>query len=447
MKILSNPDGIVFRTLGEMRLPENGSILRPSLFAVPYDINGRKLVFNTLTRQTVEAPELFELFENKSVFPFDDGNADIAKLVRLRFIVPKDADEVKSYLGIVEVIRLFTKKNTLGHKGYVILPTTACNARCFYCYESGIEFKSMDDKTADDAVDYIVRTKSDDSVRIQWFGGEPLLGEAVIDRICAGLQKKGIDYASTIITNGSLITPELAEKMRTVWNINNAQITLDGTREEYLRRKAYVSGYEDAYERVMNGIGLLLDVGIRVSIRLNADDENIDDLFLLADELKQRFGGYKHVFVYPRSLFSGCGAVKRGKSVPLHGRVFELYKKLYELGLSTSKSDHGLRPYFCMADIPNGASAIAPDGRLFACEHMSAENEIGSIYDYDEEWERRSRFIETNRRVNKCPECIDCPFMPQCTVSAHCPVEDEDCISMLRFHTAQLLLKYAYDKR
>lgn len=305
----------------------------------------------------------------------------------------------------------------------------------------------MDDKTADDAIDYIVRTKSDGVTRIQWFGGEPLLGEATIDRICAGLQKKGVDFISAIITNGSLITPSLAEKMSTVWNVKNAQITLDGTREEYMRRKAYVPGYEDAYERVMNGIGLLLDVGIRVSIRLNADDENIDDLFLLADELKKRFGGNKYVHVYPRSLFSGCGAIKRGKAVPLHGRVFELYKKLHELGLNSFTSEYGLSAYRCMADMPNGASAIAPDGKLFACEHMTPETEIGSIYDYGEEWERRRRFVEANRRVQKCPDCVDCPFLPQCTVSAHCPVEDEDCISMLRFYIKQMLLKYAYNKR
>lgn len=443
MKFLTKPDGNVFKTLGSGRLPENGSMIRPSLFAVPYDVCGKKLIFNTMTRQTLEAEDIFDIFLNKRELAFDKENADMAELVRRHFLVPKNADEVKNYLGTIEVLRLLDKKLAPGHKAYVILPTTACNARCFYCYENGIEFKSMDDKTADDVVNYIIKSNSDGNVNIRWFGGEPLMGEGAIDRICAGLDKNGIVFFSTITTNASLVTPELAKKMHDVWKIRHAQITLDGRREEYLRRKAYVPGYEDAYERVIAGIHLLLDNKIGVSIRLNADENNIDELFLLADELAEEFKNRRNIIVYANALFAGCAGGNRSSDTALHGSIALLSEKLYRLGIASKHNEGRLTTYRCMADTPNGAAVIAPDGKLFCCEHMIPESEVGSIYDCADEWKRRRVFVEINQRAKKRPECLKCRFLPECTLSAHCPTEGADCVGTYEQLTAQRLLKYS----
>lgn len=46
------------------------------------------------------------------------------------FIVPADEDEVEKVLAIQRMNNYSTR-----FAGFQILPTTACNARCFYCYE------------------------------------------------------------------------------------------------------------------------------------------------------------------------------------------------------------------------------------------------------------------------------------------------------------------------
>lgn len=101
-----------------------------------------------------------------------ENDADICEFITQRYIVSSDADEAKNYIATIEVLRLLGKKLATGHKGYVILPTTACNARCFYCYESGIEFKSMDDAMAEAVVSYFADSKPEGSIAIHWFGGE-----------------------------------------------------------------------------------------------------------------------------------------------------------------------------------------------------------------------------------------------------------------------------------
>ncbi|MFR2168114.1 MAG: radical SAM protein [Coprococcus sp.] len=69
-----------------------------------------------------------------------------------------------------------------------IYPTQACNARCFYCFEQKEQKYWMTEETADEVVDYITRTLSvDNELVFRWFGGEPLLGEKIIDRIITGV--------------------------------------------------------------------------------------------------------------------------------------------------------------------------------------------------------------------------------------------------------------------
>ena len=437
MRFLTNPDKNVFRTLGEGRFPKNGSLVKPSHYAVPFAIGRRTLVFSTLTRQVLDPEERIDIFLERTEFPFDENDAGLKELIKQRFIVSSDADEVKNYIGTVEVLRMLSKKHAPGHKSYVILPTTACNARCFYCYESGVEFKSMDDAMADAAVDYIVRSKSEGSISITWFGGEPLMGERAIDRICAGLVQNGIEFKSSITTNASLITPQLAEKMREVYKIHHAQITLDGRREEYLKRKAYVN-IENAYEKVMRSIELLLENGIRVNIRLNVDENNLDDLFLLADELKEKFGDARGVSAYAMALYRfGEG----GERDNLYVGIEKLNEKLHSCGL-TRGSAARLRTHRCMADVPNGASVIAPDGKLCCCEHMICESVIGSVFDYEKEWELRERFISDNLRAKKRPECFFCPFLPHCTLEGHCPVESSDCKNAAELYIKKQLLTF-----
>ena len=75
-----------------------------------------------------------------------------------------------------------------------ILTTTKCNARCFYCYEHGVEKKDMDQDVAVALINYIKENIGQRKLHITWFGGEPLVNKKVIDYISSTLTSLKIDF-------------------------------------------------------------------------------------------------------------------------------------------------------------------------------------------------------------------------------------------------------------
>ena len=82
-----------------------------------------------------------------------------------------------------------------------------------------------------------------------------------------------MDYESGMITNASLLTPEILQKMKGLWKLKTLQLSMDGAEQDYIRRKQYTI-YHDEYHTVMNNINLLADADIEVTIRCNVDEEN-----------------------------------------------------------------------------------------------------------------------------------------------------------------------------
>ena len=168
MKTLLPPDPFIKTAVQDGRLPESGTACRPSLFALPVKLGGSELVFNTFTRQLIDAEELTELFVSPHDIAFDEESEALNELIKARFIVCADADEASNLSSALRVLQLLGPKDRKKHSSFIILPTTACNARCFYCYESGFEHRTMDDETVDALIRYILETKTEGMVNIRW---------------------------------------------------------------------------------------------------------------------------------------------------------------------------------------------------------------------------------------------------------------------------------------
>ena len=125
-------------------------------------------------------------------------------------------------------------------------------------------------------------------VYIEWFGGEPLLATEQIDRISHALQERHIEVIGGMVSNGSLVTDRIIEKMKTAWNIRSIQISMDGTEEQYIRRKQYYR-YENEYRHVLENIARLAANGIFVNIRVNVDEGNVEDIPAFIQDLDEHF--------------------------------------------------------------------------------------------------------------------------------------------------------------
>ena len=137
------------------------------------------------------------------------------------FYVNDDRDEFNELLEKSDDI--LNKKDFLKLR---ILTTTGCNAKCHYCYEKGLKTNYMSIETAIAIVNFI-KSKYNyltKYVEIEWFGGEPLLNTKVIDLISNELNKHGIKFFSSMVSNGILIDNEIIEKMNKLWNLKKFKL-------------------------------------------------------------------------------------------------------------------------------------------------------------------------------------------------------------------------------
>lgn len=344
------------------------------------------------------------------------------ELIRNRILVTDGFDE-REYTDEIRRI-LIQAKAGKGINDFTILTTTDCNARCFYCYEQGIRRFSMSRETAYGTARYIVRVSGGKPVHIRWFGGEPLFHREAIDIICKELRDCGVEYESDMVSNGFYLDEPTAGTAYEQWHLKKIQITIDGTEENYRRIKAYIDADENPYRRVMNNIESALKAGIRVTIRLNMDARNAEDLLLAVENIAVRFAGYANLDVYPALLHEFNGSVHAYEEQQKAEQDFRtLRKKLEEAGLLRQKQlPKAFRLNRCMADTDT-SETILPDGRVGRCEHYSEEMITGTIHD-----DRRDREVTARwKKPLTVPECADCVLYPQCRKLEMCEWNRDGC--------------------
>ncbi len=162
-----------------------------------------------------------------------DEKDDIAgRLVKDGFLVYEETDE--DAIAEVKYLDIIANKELY----LVLIPTTACNFRCIYCYENNPEsennFKEvvMNEEVQQSIVLYAEKKlKQHFGMFVEWYGGEPLLCLDVVEKISDQLvnlcQKRGKPYYSTLTSNGFLLTEEVFRRCLKS-HIFSFHITLDG---------------------------------------------------------------------------------------------------------------------------------------------------------------------------------------------------------------------------
>ena len=429
MECLWSGDPRVRVLLGKQKLPEEGEKIRLSRFVYFLYSEGRYLLFHTLTRKLLSLPpQMIDYFADGRLFSQDVLAREVpAKLYEDFFLVPESTLESQIYLELMDVLRL-KEELPRGITQYVILPTTTCNARCFYCFEQGMKYRKMSAETVEDTLRFILRHKPKDRKRIHihWFGGEPMCAADNIDRICAGLNKAEIEYDAEMTSNGSLFTEETARRAFEAWKISEIQITLDGMAEEYARRKRYISSIKDPFAAVIRSMHLLIAAGIKITVRLNVDENNLGEAFRVVDYLSEEFTEEerKKLRTYAHSLFGQLGdglnacPVDTGSDA-LEARVVEINDYIRRRGRMAPDMDavFRLKTHYCMVTAPECNVLIDAAGQLFACDAMPEYMRYGSVKtDIDPDaWKRVTAPCAVRR------ECGERVFLPQCTEFDRCP--------------------------
>ena len=436
-KCMCRGDAFVCALLGEQQKPAEGKRIRPSTFAFRMEVDGGVLLFHTLTRM------LLLLDSGAAAAP---GAELSAMLYAHHFLVPEDTEESRLYLEVKNILAL-REERPAGLTHCVILPTSGCNARCFYCYEQGMVRRKMSSETAEDTVHFLLSHIAGPKLHIHWFGGEPLCAPDNIDRICASLAAAGVDFTAEMTSNGSLFTEDVVQKAVEAWKVTSVQVTLDGMAEEYARRKCYTD-LTDPFAAVIRNMHRLLAAGISLAVRLNTDRDNLADIYRVADFLRAEFSAEerRRMQVYAHVLFGVSGNLPEDcPAGAAEDPAAEVNEYLCRIGLmdpnAWRQQFFTLRSRACRAAAPEHSLLIGADGRLFACEAMTEEMSFGDV--------RRGIDPEAFARVSSpCAlreDCAACAFLPLCTEFSRCPHRPAagDCVRLEK-QKLERELRFAY---
>ena len=388
----------------------------PSIYAIKEKINEKSLIYNTLTREMI-------LLESDNEY-----ENNVSYLVRHWFLMDANIDQYSMCYTVKKIYCQETKKKSIDKIcNYTIMTTTNCNARCKYCYESGIKKVNMSESIAIDVANFIKKTTVG-NVNIQWFGGEPLYNGKVIDIISESLKKENIIYSSGMSSNGYLFNEHNIKKIRNLWNLERAQITLDGTEKIYNETKRFIYPEDkNPYKRVIDNIKILASNGIYVNIRLNLSKNNISNIHELIEQLKNEFCNFKNVFLYSRPLVNVYNSLSETDTNEIRESYIKVEKHIANTGKRRLFSLNSLQNSYCIADNMRSV-VITPEGGIGLCEHYSDSELIGDIYHDEFDY----NIIKSWQQQLNIPECKKCPMFPQCFIIRKCPMGK--CTEQKRMH-------------
>lgn len=388
-------------------------MIKSSCFNILFSGDDTYAVWNSLSDHITELSECeyLALLHNR----LDGIDISRQRFFREQGVLVGEPDEMSRFLEKRH------KDRQMRSLYFRILTTTACNARCDYCYEHSFPAMSMDGNTAVSVAEFITNQYKAHPLRakvnIEWFGGEPCLNPNAIQVITERLIEKNIPFRSQITTNGILLTEPLISKASN-WNLRKIQITLDAAGGKYEEIK-HVS--EGSYDQVLQNIDLCLSSDVRVVVRINYAG-NKKQIEALIDSLSSRYSGKSNKpKVYISTVYSDSKCI----SAVRMGEVMDLNERLIKTNLMSFEEVYGVQQRDrCFSSTPWGYT-IMPDGMLVNCSHnVSAENSWGTIWDADSSKKLHQLFLSDKLS----DECYTCPLIPVC--GGGCPAAQHGIASM-----------------
>lgn len=401
-----------------------------SMFSYRSDSADGMIIYNSLggTKSIRKISEtnrerINELFETDVIE--EERLNGLDELVRLGYFVPVDFDE-----------KLNRKRMQMEHiaRGSLMLvvhTTKACNFRCKYC-ALDFEPQYMDQQGCEGVIKFVRRNIAKyNSLFIDWFGGEPLLGMETIEQIskevtelCRRAKKP---YYSGITTNGYLLTPEVVEKLIKM-KVYSYIVTLDGIKNTHDNQRILANG-EGSFDQIIANLEYIRDHvslhAVKVIIRTNitADiNEKLEDYYNFMNE---KFGQDKRfsLFIRPAGDWGG-ERVKQFADHLIHevdmdGVLYRLADQVKDIKYNLNFEDLDFAGTTCSAAMMN-KYVFGCDGLISKCDTCNEERAIGRMEDGKLLIDRGKENAWTLGYRYQDEECDDCYFSGSCFMGA-CP--------------------------
>lgn len=423
-------------------------------FSIPIYEHNETLIFNSLTGGTMtlsnKEEELFQKLSGLNYFKpgeFLPSEQNIIKTwIDKDYIIEKETDEQNFCKETISSYLSNRKKLKSDILSFTILPTDACNMACAYCFENNKKSKKFDNKKIDLLEDFIKDILSKDKERILkklhivWYGGEPLLGKNSIEKltqkfntICAIYN---LEYSSTIVTNGILLTKETWAFLQKS-KITDVQITLDGIKEIHDKRRPLKSKGRN-FEQILDNISQMPQ-GIDLCIRVNTDKliaKSFSEFLKQLDNYQIWPHRYKDIKIDIRPLrtYSYNNEKEVSDRIPfdsfdsiLHDlrkqklKYFNAWaeKNNVKKGKLEFRLPKNILNDLCQTIYNPYSMVVDPEGYIYNCWEYIGDKEK-QLFSIEEHYDKNK--VLENRNIDSVLEdkCYTCKFLPVCS-NISCP--------------------------
>lgn len=414
--------------------------LRVSSYVIPIkledEINKYMLMHGyTGAIDIVEQDVATKLAHHQSEF-IDDSSFDEETgkyLIQRGYLTTKSENEEYEY--VKRLASALHKKKKIVNSFFTFVVTYDCNFKCPYCFEKEatknihkiiVFTKEMVDK----AYLSIQEIQPDKELRpaiITLFGGEPLLKEnkEIVRYIIE--QGRALGFRFDAVTNGYDL--DAYEDLLSSENFNRLLITVDGTEDRHNLTRVHKE-YHLTFKKIVNNIGLALNNGIGVTVRINTNKSNFDEL----NDLKLMFDSLHYTENPNFSMDSAVlrnydeGLTKEERSSFFTTKEFvEAHQKLkFKYSCNTlgvfSNIYHAImkqkplqfRPTFCGAQ--TGSYVFDPLGKIYTCWEFVGKKsfEVGDYSQLPIKWDYEQLNLWQEHNITSVKSCSMCKYALIC---------------------------------
>ena len=384
--------------------------------------NGCYFLYNLLTGglsefEPHEYEDLTYVLEhcNEEMTPERDSIKDL--LVNKSFLIPEEHNEL-------EVIRMRNMSRRFKElsQHVIIMPTLDCNFACTYCYETRKK-GFMSEEIINGLINWGKHVAPDYKLlNFSWFGGEPFLDFSIIERVNSEMKKiceeTDCAFNSSATTNGYLITDEVIKKIDEL-NLRSFQITVDGTAESHNKYRPLRNG-DGTFDVVFNNIIKILEhTQAAVSLRVNVDNRNYEEVKKLIDMIPDKCKTERLRMYFRKIHGSPNPDAEYNQNIAANSldndKYVGLFKYALESGLYIKYHIYSVSDIYCDSCIKN-SFVLSPEGDLYKC---TIESETGQkVGTLNAEGEMEIDAYRHAKWMSYVPgddeKCRECKFLPMC---------------------------------
>ena len=302
-----------------------------------------------------------------------------------------------------------------------VCPTAQCNFACPYCFQEPGS-THMTREIQDALVQFVenrLKTNIYHEMRVDWFGGEPLLVPGTIEYLSNKFldlaTRFDIPYKALVHTNGYLLTQKNADLLERC-RVTKVIVTVDGDRAAHNSTR-HLKGGGPTYDRIMSNLfALHTSMTIHVRCNLHANNvESLDNLRELVENIERRNG--TRIRVVPAAVRShpvpeARGDTTRKIDAGIYGQILKDFGEV--------ERTHAFAPGGTVCPLVRlNELYITAQGEIFPSCHTIAGNPLyalGNVLnDNPIDWKTAAqKLFDDFAFPDEQPRCLACKLLPCC---------------------------------